>query len=57
MTGHCRKNFNILTQKLKPVEQWKVGYFTRVNCQYLPEILSYIEDSSFRIIFKRTKYF
>ena len=47
------KNFNLPTQKLKQVEQWKVAYLTRVNCQYLAEILSYIEDSSFRIILKR----
>ena len=53
MTGHCPKNFNVLTQKLKPVEQWKVAYFTRVNCQYLAAILSNLEDSSFRIILKR----
>ena len=43
------KNFNFLTQKLKPVEQWKVAYVTRVNCQYLSGILSYLEDSCFRI--------
>ena len=46
------ENFNFLTQKLKPVEQWKVAYVTRVYCQYLTGILSYLEDSSFRIILK-----
>ena len=46
------KNFNLLIQKLKPVEQWKVAYVTRVNCQYLAATLSYLEDSSFRIILK-----
>ena len=57
MTGHCPKNFNILTQKLKPVEQWKVAYVTRSICQYLAAIQSYLEDSSFRIILKRRKCF
>ena len=47
-----RKKFNPLTEKLKPVGQWKVANFTRVNCQYLAQIVSYLEDSSFRIIFK-----
>ena len=49
------KNFNFLTQKLKPVKQWKVAYVTRVNCQYLAGILSYLVDSCFRIILKRIK--
>ena len=39
------KNFNFLTQNLKPVEQLKVAYVTRVNCQNLAEILSYLDDS------------
>ena len=51
------KNFNFLTQNLKPVEQWKVAYVTRVNCQYLATILSYLEDSSFRMILKRKERF
>ena len=51
------KNFNFLTQKLKPVEPWKVAYVTRVNCQYLATILSYVEDSSFRMILKRRECF
>ena len=46
------KNFNFFTQKLKLVERWKVAYVTRVNCQYLSTILSYVEDSSFRMILK-----
>ena len=25
------ENFNFLSQKLKPVEQWKVAHVTRVN--------------------------
>ena len=44
------KNFNLLTQKLKPVEQWKVACFIRVNFQYLAEIVSYLEDAFFRVI-------
>ena len=40
-----RKNVNFLTQKLKPVEGSKVVYVTRVDCQYFPGILSYLEDS------------
>ena len=39
------KNFNFLTQKLKPVEQWRVVFVTRVICQYLAGILSYLADS------------
>ena len=46
------KNFAFLTQKLKPGEQWKVAYVARVKCQYLGATLSYLEDSSFRIILK-----
>ena len=45
-------NFNFLTQKLKPVEQWKVAYVARVKCQYIAAILSHLEDSCFRIILK-----
>ena len=51
------KNFNLLTQKLKQVEQWKVAYFTRVYGQYLDEILSYVEGSSVCIILKRRESF
>ena len=51
------KNLNFLTQKLKPVERWKVAYVTRVNCQYLATILSYLEDSSFRMILKGSECF
>ena len=39
------KNFNFLTQKLKPVEQWRVAFVTRVICQYFAGILSYVGDS------------
>ena len=38
------KNFNFLTEKLKPVERWKVAYVTSVNRQYLAAVLSYLED-------------
>ena len=38
------KNFNFLTEKLKPVERWKVAYVTSVNCQYLAAVLGYLED-------------
>ena len=48
------KNFTILTHKIKPVEEWKD---TTVNCQYLAWILGFQEDSSFRIILKRTECF
>ena len=51
------KNFNFLTQKLKPLEQSKVAYVARVKCQYLAAILSYLEDSSFRMILKRRECF
>ena len=44
------KNFNLLNQNLKPVEQWKVAYVTRVTCQNVAEILSYLEDS-FSVLF------
>ena len=40
-----RKNVNFLTEKLKPVEGSKVVYVTRVNFEYFPGILSYLEDS------------
>ena len=40
-----RKNVNFLTEKLKPVEGSKVVYVTRVDCQYVPGIVSYLEDS------------
>ena len=46
------KNFNFSIQNLKPVERWKVAYVTSVNCQYSAGILSYLEDSCFRIILK-----
>ena len=49
------KNLNYLTQNLKLVERWNVAYVTRVNSQNLAAILSYLEDSSFRIILKRTE--
>ena len=52
-----QKNFNFFSQKLKPVEQWKVTYITRVNCQYLTGFLSYLDDSSFRAILKRKECF
>ena len=48
------KNFTILTQKVKPVEEWKD---TRVNCLYQAWFLGFQEDSSFRIILKRTECF
>ena len=49
------KNFTILTQKIKPVEEWKD---TRVNCHAILGWDSrYLEDSSFRIISKRTECF
>ena len=48
------KNFTILTQKIKPVEEWKD---TRVNCQYQAGFLGFQEHSSFRIILKRTQCF
>ena len=45
-----QKKLNFSSLKLKPVEQWKVAYVTRVKCQCLAGILSYLEDSCFRII-------
>ena len=48
------KNFTILTQKIKPVEEWKD---TGVNFELQAGILSYLEDSSFGIILKRTECF
>ena len=51
------ENFNFLTQKSKPIEQWKIAYVTKVNGQYLAGILSYLEDSSFRIILKGRECF
>ena len=51
------KNIYFLTQKLKPVEQWKVAYVTGVDCQNLAAILSYLEDSCFHIILKRRECF
>ena len=48
------KIFTIRTQKIKPVEEWKV---TGVNCQYKAGILGYLEDRCFRIILKRTDCF
>ena len=39
------KNINFLTQKLKAVEQWKIAYVTRVDCQCLAGISSYLQDS------------
>ena len=49
------KNFTILTQKIKPVEEWKD---TRVNCHaILGWDSGYLEDSSFGIILKRTECF
>ena len=49
------KNFTILTQKIKPVEEWKD---TGVNCNAILGWDSrYLEDSPFRIIFKRTECF
>ena len=48
----AQKNFTILTQKIKPVEEWKD---TGVNCQYWAGILSYLEDSSFVIILYPTE--
>ena len=41
-------------QKIKPQEEWKD---TGVYCQYQAGILSYLEDSSFRIILKQTECF
>ena len=58
MPGHCSQNIStFLTEKLKPVEWWKVAYFTGVNCQYFAEIVSYLEDLSFRMILKRRECF
>ena len=39
------KNFYFLTKKLKPVELGKVACITRVSCQKLAMILSYLDDS------------
>ena len=39
------ENFNFLTEKLKPVEQWKVAHVTRVRCKYFAAFLSYLEVS------------
>ena len=50
------KNFTFLTQKLKPVEQWKVVYVTLVYCQYFAGIPSYLEDS-FSVYLKRRECF
>ena len=49
------ENFTILTQKIKSVEEWKD---TRVNSHAIVGWDSrYLEDSSFRIILKRTECF
>ena len=48
------KNFTILTQKIKPGEEWKD---MRVNCQYWAGILGYLEYWSFVTILKRTECF
>ena len=48
------KIFTIRTQKIKPVDEWKV---TCVNCPQKAGILGYLEDRCFRIILKRTGCF
>ena len=48
------KIFTIRTQKIKPLEEWKVA---RVNRQYYAGILGYREDQYFRVILKRTECF
>ena len=48
------KNFTILTEKTKPGEPWKLrGLIVNISIR----ILAYLEDSSFRIILKRTECF
>ena len=45
------KNFKFLTEKLKPVVQWKVVYVTRINCQYFAGILTSYQEVSFSVSF------